>query len=154
MLKVDESAAEDNACRIEHHLDPEVIEKLVRFVEFIGLCPMDQARWLDDDRKPVTTVFQCLKTREKVLDRARAQKAALEDGMTLAETSTGSQVMIENLKGPLKFRKALAEQGIQTGGIVEIESKNDKSGHLEVNIKGYHLSISKTDAAKIFVKPI
>lgn len=155
VLKVDESAAEDNACRIEHHLDPEVIEKLVRFVEFIGLCPMDQARWLDARSETCDDCIPCLENaREKVLDRARAQKAALADGMTLAETSTGSQVMIETLKGPLKFRKALAEQGIQTGGIVEIESKNDKSGHLEVNIKGYHLSISKTDAAKIFVKPI
>lgn len=36
VLQVDESAAEDNACRIEHHLDPEVIEKLVRFVEFMA----------------------------------------------------------------------------------------------------------------------
>ncbi len=32
VLQIEESVAEDNACRIEHHLDPQVIEKLIRFV--------------------------------------------------------------------------------------------------------------------------
>jgi len=32
-LHVDETTAEDNACRIEHYLDPEVIEKLIRFMK-------------------------------------------------------------------------------------------------------------------------
>lgn len=155
VLKVGEPAAEDNACRIEHHLDPEVIEKLVRFVEFIELCPMDQARWLDGRSENCDDCIPCLdKAREKVLSRARAQKAALAEGMTLAETPAGSQVMVESLKGPVKFKKIFAEQGVETGGMVEIESKDDKSGQLEVNIKGYHLSISKADATKIFVKPI
>jgi DtxR family transcriptional regulator, Mn-dependent transcriptional regulator len=155
VLKIDDSAAEDNACRIEHHLDPEVIEKLVRFVEFIELCPMDQDRWLDARSESCDDCIPCLdNARKKVLSRARAQKAALAEGMTLAETPTGSQVMVESLKGPVKFKKIFAEQGVEIGGMVEIESKDDKSGQLEVNIKGYHLSISKDDAAKIFVKPI
>jgi DtxR family Mn-dependent transcriptional regulator len=155
VLKIDDSAAEDNACRIEHHLDPEVIEKLVRFVEFFELCPVDQTRWLDERSESCDDCIPCLdKARKKVLNRARAQKAALAEGMTLAETPAGSQVMIETLKGPAKFKKGFAEQGLETGGMVEIESKDDRSGQLEVNIKGYHLSISKAEAAKIFVKPI
>jgi DtxR family Mn-dependent transcriptional regulator len=155
VLKIDESTAEDNACRIEHHLDPEVIEKLVRFVEFIELCPMDQDRWLDARSESCDDCIPCLdNARKKVLSRARAQKAALAEGMTLAETPTGSQVMVESLKGPVKLKKIFAEQGVEIGGMVEIESKDDQSGQLEINIKGYHLSISKADAAKIFVKPI
>lgn len=155
VLKIDDCAAEDNACRIEHHLDPEVIEKLVRFVEFVELCPVDRARWLEGRSETCGDCVPCLdKAREKVLSRARAQKAALAEGMTLAETPAGTQVMIESLKGPVKFKKVFAEQGVETGGMVEIESKDDKSGQLEVNTKGYHLSISKADAAKIFVKPI
>jgi DtxR family Mn-dependent transcriptional regulator len=155
VLKIDDSAAEDNACRIEHHLDPEVIEKLVRFVEFFELCPVDQTRWLDERSESCDDCIPCLdKARKKVLNRARAQQAALAEGMTLAETPPGSQVMIESLKGPAKFKKGFAEQGLETGGMVEIESRDDKSGQLEVSIKGYHLSISKAEAAKIFVKPI
>ncbi|HTY23208.1 MAG TPA: metal-dependent transcriptional regulator [Desulfomonilaceae bacterium] len=155
VLKLDEPSAEDNACRIEHHLDPEVIEKLVRFVEFIELCPMDQERWLDARSESCEDCIPCLeKARKRVLSRARAQKAALADGMTLAEAPAGSQVIIESLKGPAKFKKLFTEQGMESGGILEIESKDDKSGFLVVNIKGYHLSVTKTDAAKVFVKPI
>jgi DtxR family Mn-dependent transcriptional regulator len=35
VLQMEEEVAEGNACRIEHHLDSEVIEKLNRLVEFI-----------------------------------------------------------------------------------------------------------------------
>jgi DtxR family transcriptional regulator, Mn-dependent transcriptional regulator len=37
--------AEANACRIEHAIDPAAIERLVRFLEFIKLCPRTGTDW-------------------------------------------------------------------------------------------------------------
>lgn len=154
VLQVDENVAEDNACRIEHHLDPEVIEKLTRFVEFIEMCPVDQTRWHEKRAETCDDCTPCLeKAKRRLTDRQRAQQAAIQGGMTLAEAVPGSQVMIESVKGTAKFRKNIALQGLDTGVIVEVEEKND-SGGLRINTKGYHLSISGDDAPKICIKPI
>jgi len=155
VLQVDGSAAEDNACRIEHHLDPEVIEKLVRFVEFIEMCPVDPTRWMDSSAQTCDECMPCLeRARERLLKRARAQQAALEDGMTIAEARPGSQVVIDSVKGSARLKKHLLEQGLGVGVIVGIETRDESSGELLVNIKGYHVSLAKEDAHKVLVKPI
>jgi len=155
VLQVEPAVAEDNACRIEHHLDPEVIEKLVRFVEFMEMCPVDQTRWLEKLAETCDECMPCLEeARKKILSRAQAQKTALEDGLTLAEALEGSQVMIASLKGASKLPKVLSEKGLEAGVIVGIEKRDQVSGDLNVNIKGYHVSLSRADASKILVKPI
>lgn len=155
VLRIEDSASEDNACRIEHHLDPEVIERLVRFLEFMEMCPVDQTRWVDGMAESCDDCGPCLeKAGGKVLNRARAQEAALAGGMTLAEAIPGSQVIIDSVKSPNKLPKIIAEENIDSGVIVEIEKRDTDSGNLWVNIKGYHLSLAQEEASKIFVKPI
>ncbi len=155
VLQVEEAAAEDNACRIEHHLAPEVIDKLVNFVEFVELCPIDQTRWLSGLSEGCDDCIDCLyEATKQVRTRERVQQAALEDGLTLAEAPAGSQVMIETVRGAAKLRKLFADKGLESGVIVEIEAGNKESGTLQVNIKGYHVSLDMKDAAKILVKPI
>lgn len=39
--------AEANACRIEHAIDPGAVERLVRFVEFLKLCPRAGEDWFE-----------------------------------------------------------------------------------------------------------
>jgi len=155
VLQIDPAVAEDNACRIEHHLDPEVIDKLVRFVEFMEMCPVEQTRWLEKLAESCNECLPCLEeARKKLISRAEAQKAALQDGLTLAEAVAGSQVMIASLKGPAKLRKVLLDKGLETGVIVAIEKRDQLSGDLNVNIKGYQVPVSQADASKILVKPI
>jgi len=39
VLAIDDTIAEESACRIEHAAPPEVIDRLIRFVEYIEVCP-------------------------------------------------------------------------------------------------------------------
>jgi DtxR family Mn-dependent transcriptional regulator len=39
VLSIDDKIAEESACRIEHAAPPEVIDRLIRFVKFIEICP-------------------------------------------------------------------------------------------------------------------
>ena len=39
VLAIDAAIAEESACRIEHAAPPEVIDRLIRFVNFIEVCP-------------------------------------------------------------------------------------------------------------------
>ena len=46
-LQLSPEDAEANACRIEHSIDPAAIDRLVRFLEFIKICPRTGVDWLD-----------------------------------------------------------------------------------------------------------
>jgi DtxR family Mn-dependent transcriptional regulator len=39
VLAIDQNIAEDGACRIEHAAPPEIIERMIRFTEFMQVCP-------------------------------------------------------------------------------------------------------------------
>ncbi|MBN2427710.1 MAG: metal-dependent transcriptional regulator [Deltaproteobacteria bacterium] len=47
ILQVDPDTAEATACRMEHAIDPESLEKLVAFVNFIDACPKTRSDWLE-----------------------------------------------------------------------------------------------------------
>ena len=46
-LQLGPEDAEANACRIEHAIDPSAIERLVRFLEFMSICPRTGTDWFD-----------------------------------------------------------------------------------------------------------
>lgn len=155
ILILDDATAEDNACRIEHHLDPEVIERLTRFVEFMEMCPVDQRRWHESFAQSCTDCESCLnEARLRTASRARAQREALEEGLTLVEAEQGAQVMVDRISGPAELVRRLAGEGVSGGAILEIESRDESSGDLQLNVKGYHVRIPSGDAANILVKPI
>jgi DtxR family transcriptional regulator, Mn-dependent transcriptional regulator len=154
VLHLNDEAAEDNACRMEHNLDPPVIEKLVNFVEFVEMCPVDQTRWIEGRSDSCDDCISCLEEAvKKAKKRDKAQKTALAKGLTLADADAGTQVMVENIKGTSKVRKALAKDGIEAGTVIEIEERDDKAEAVLANVKGYHLTLSMAEASKILVKP-
>ena len=46
VLLLDESKAEENACRMEHSMDKEAINRLVQFIEYIYQCPRTGEDWI------------------------------------------------------------------------------------------------------------
>lgn len=45
ILLLPRDKAEENACRAEHVLDPEVIERMVKFLAFVDKCPRTGEAW-------------------------------------------------------------------------------------------------------------
>ncbi|ADK84634.1 iron (metal) dependent repressor, DtxR family [Desulfarculus baarsii DSM 2075] len=45
VLRAPSRQAEDNACRAEHVLDPDIIERMVRFLSFLKNCPRTGQVW-------------------------------------------------------------------------------------------------------------
>ncbi len=46
-LQLGAEDADANACRIEHAIDPTATERLVRFLEFVSICPRTGNDWFD-----------------------------------------------------------------------------------------------------------
>ncbi len=54
IIGVDDGIAEEDACGIEHHLHPETIERLTKFVEFVENMPK-HPRWLEHFEEYIRT---------------------------------------------------------------------------------------------------
>ncbi|MGP8281710.1 MAG: FeoA family protein, partial [Desulfomonilaceae bacterium] len=90
----------------------------------------------------------------RIQDRAIAQQVALEGGMTLAEAAPGTRVVVQQIEALGEFRENLRQEGLTEGVTIEIESVKESSRDLNLNINGYHVTMNKNDALKIFVKPV
>ncbi len=47
ILLMEPEAADQNACRMEHSMDREAVDRLVAFIEYIYMCPRTGTDWLD-----------------------------------------------------------------------------------------------------------
>lgn len=154
-LQLDDGIAEDNACRMEHILDPDVIDKLVDFVDYMQMCPVDQTRWINGVAHNCEDCMTCLKEAQKaVMAKEEARRDALEKGLTLREAEQGAQVIVESIKPGAKKIGGLAKDIIEEGAIVEIKENSLDSTTMLLNIRGYQLSLSKSQAADVLVKPV
>lgn len=46
-LQLPEGVAESNACRLEHHIDDQALERLIFFIQFVKQCPRTGQDWLE-----------------------------------------------------------------------------------------------------------
>jgi DtxR family transcriptional regulator, Mn-dependent transcriptional regulator len=46
VLQIDPATAEETACRMEHAIDRQTIDRLVRFIDFIFTCPRAGEQWI------------------------------------------------------------------------------------------------------------
>jgi len=74
LLQIDEATAEANACRMEHAVDQETLDRLVRFFDFVFTCPRTGEDWIR------TFMKQCGKRKpdpkicEKCMDMSYGRK--------------------------------------------------------------------------------
>jgi DtxR family Mn-dependent transcriptional regulator len=47
VLLMDSDKADENACRMEHAMDKEAIDRLVQFIDYIQYCPRTGQDWID-----------------------------------------------------------------------------------------------------------
>ncbi|MGD8725789.1 MAG: iron dependent repressor, metal binding and dimerization domain protein, partial [Desulfobacterales bacterium] len=51
ILLIDNDEAEEASCRVEHAVSKNIIDRLVRFVEFMEICPRGGKEWLKGFRR-------------------------------------------------------------------------------------------------------
>ena len=47
VLRVDDQESDKAACKMEHTIPKTILERLIKFIEFIDICPMAGTRWID-----------------------------------------------------------------------------------------------------------
>ncbi len=162
VLSVQADVAEGNACRMEHAIDPQVLDRLVHFIEFVQGCPRAGAKWIRGFRHFCDHGFardRCERCMELCLrefrdtPQAPEQEGGAQAMVTLDQLRPGQKGKIVRTGSAGGVTRRLAEMGAVRGTAVEVIKVAPLGDPIEIKIKGYNLSLRKAEAAVITVEP-
>jgi DtxR family Mn-dependent transcriptional regulator len=161
VLDVDEREAEDTACKMEHAVSPTIVDRLVRFIEFIQICPRGGEEWIGGFRQfcekdnalsgcenAITRCLDDLKKRQRQFQQARRET------ITLESLVSGQVARLIRVKGKGTIVDRLKELDITPGSIIELEEEEASDDRINIKVRGYHLSLRKDDFSKIELEVI
>ncbi len=161
VLDVEEREAEETACKMEHAVSPTIIDRLVRFVEFIQICPRGGEEWIGGFRQfcekdnalsgcenAITRCLDDLKKRQRQFQQARRET------ITLESLESGQVARLIRVKGKGTIVDKLKELDITPGSIIELEEVEASDDRINIKVRGYHLSLRKDDFSKIELEVI
>ncbi len=129
VLRMDAGSADEEACRVEHHLSPESCRQIHKLVEFCRDGRQEEAIWTAE-----------LKSRM--------------EARRLSELREGDEAQILKVAGNGPFRKRLMEMGFRKGERLQVMKYAPLKDPVMISIKGYNISLRVQEAAFITVKLI
>ena len=151
----DPEKAEKEACAIEHHLSQETIDHILDFFFFIEVCPKGADTWK-------STYKKCLKgechekecSLRKLWPEGRYIKVEGEKDLTLKHIRPGFRVRVKKVHASGNLRRRLLDMGFSPGVKVKVKRVAPLGDPVEVEVRGYNLSLRKNEADEILVELI
>ncbi len=155
VLGLSEDDAEKEACGIEHAIKPETLDKLLKFIDFVRACDGDKSLHIEDFRH--------------YLEHGNYPSTCKMDGETNSKqglcyfnpaiTSTRLSDLCPGMKGRIAFvsgkgaiRKRLLEMGLTSDACFEVVRVAPLGDPIEIKIRGYYLSLRRSEAEQIEVE--
>ena len=153
VLHVDEETAEKDACAIEHHLSQKTIDHILDFFFFAEVCPKGTETWKEFYDKCIGG--ECGEKGcplRKLWPEGRHLKVTGKEPLTLKHIRPGYKVKVLKVRTKGRLRKRLMDMGFSPGAMVEVKRVAPLGDPVEVNIRGYNLSLRKKEANAIEVE--
>ncbi len=158
-LSVDYAEADEAACRMEHVISKHVLERLIQFAEFLETCPRGGSRWiagLGYQCEHADNLENCEKCISFILEDLKRKKAKTGgknmQTIKLGELDPGQRARILRITARGDTNKRLVEMGITPGAVIEVERLAPMGDPVDIKVKGYHLSLRKSEAEGIEVE--
>jgi len=160
VLAVDPAAADENACRMEHAMDSNVADRLLRFMDFVKRCPRGGEKWIRgyrhfcDEGPQGRHCEPCIEGCLADYRRSRAEHGNEGAGTmtTLDQLKPGEKAKIVRVGGTGGVARRIADMGVVRGTPVEVMRVAPLGDPIQVKVKGYDLSLRKEEAAAIRVE--
>jgi len=160
VLLVREDVADANACRMEHVLDKEVLERLSLFSEFVNECPRAGEDWLqmfghyfEHGGVPQRDRAAMQRWLEDFQNKLRGTGEEGEHGVTtLDRLRPGQKAKIIKVTSGGAVKRRIIDMGVVRGTLIEVIKVAPLGDPIEVKVKGYNLSLRKEEAAAIMVE--
>ncbi len=152
ILAVPTELATDSACKLEHAIGGDVLERLLLFVDFFSACPRGQSL-LAEFKRVCKEGLDPSRCKGCVIEGFQQLKKSDEGEQTnLAALEPGERGIVLRIKGDKRFHKRIADMGVTRGAVVAVERVAPMGDPMQVKVRGYHLSIRRVDAASIIVE--
>ena len=156
ILGLREDIAADSACKMEHAIKGEPLERLLRFVEFFSTCPRGQSV-LKEFQVVVRDGFNPNRC-EHCVEAGKINVHTIENTIVkkvgLHTLNPGDKAIVMRIAGERRFHKRIVDMGVTRGALIEIERIAPLGDPMEIKVRGYHLSIRRDDASSIIVEQI
>lgn len=129
VLRMDKESANKEACILEHHLSPAALKQIHKLVYFFQSEIINEKGWI-----------------------SRLQ--FLLDERLLTDLKEGDTATIIKINGSGQFRKRLLEMGFRRNEMIKITKYAPLRDPLQLEIKGFQLSLRVDEAKQIIVKQI
>jgi len=145
VLGVEADIAQQAACKAEHILGPEVIARLLCFIEFV-------TRENKNGYDLAGKFKEFCNNRLQNSDFSDKETNEADNVVGLNEVKPGQKARIVKIVGRSGVNRRIADMGVVPGTIVEVQRVASLGDPIDVKLKGYRLSLRKEEASKIIVK--
>lgn len=144
VLGVDQTTAEEDACRMEHAVSSQTMDRLTEF--------LSNNEYIYNGKK-VKNDICCGDEAGESLNGGECM-CARNGAVALSELKTGQRGKVVKVCTKGEVRRRIMEMGIITGTEIQVKGFAPLGDPMELGIKGYNLSLRKAEASEIFVELI
>ena len=159
VLCVEAEEASDAACKMEHAVSRTILDRLIRFVEFLEICPRGGESLIQGFRNHCgrddnfitcsDSLAECLAVLKKRQIEIQGERL---DTVSLKDLGLNQRGKIIHIKGKGGASRKLAELEITPGSMVEVIRTLPETAAIEIKARGYRLTLSHDDAARVEVE--
>jgi DtxR family Mn-dependent transcriptional regulator len=161
ILGIENRSADDAACRMEHAIPRSILERLVRFAEFIELCPRGGEDWIRrfarscDHGIKLSNCEKCVaELHEEVSRRKKLEADSKVPEENLSKLQPGEKGRVLRIRDRNSVSKRIAEMGVNPGTLVKVERVAPFGDPINIVVRGYHLSLRKEEAESVIVEKL
>jgi DtxR family Mn-dependent transcriptional regulator len=160
VLSIDEEEADETACRMEHGISKNIVNRLMDFAHYFKTCPNAGVQWHEHvgynckpELKKERHCSKCMAEENacKRSNRFLGKFSAHSQTTTLDNLKPGEAGIIESISGNSAIKRRIRDMGVTNGSLIEIVRMAPMGNPIEVKIKDYYLSLRKDEAADITV---
>ena len=160
VLSINEEEADENACRMEHGISKNIVNRLMDFAHYFKTCPNAGVQWEESIGYSCNNAIKRERRCKKCMVKENAGKRSgnrLADFAAGGRTSTldklnpGESGIIESISGKSAIKRRIRDMGVTNGSLIEVIRVAPMGNPIEVKVKDYHLSLRKDEAADIVV---
>jgi DtxR family Mn-dependent transcriptional regulator len=159
VLSIEREEADEAACRMEHGISKNIVNRLLDFAEFVETCPRAGAKWVHgfgyhcsvhEPGACESCITLCLRD----VKNQNREGSAESMTMVLSDLKPGEKGQIERVGGAGAIKRRIRDMGVTTGSLVEVVRVAPMGDPLDVKVKGYHLSLRREEAADIQIRKV
>jgi DtxR family Mn-dependent transcriptional regulator len=151
VLQMSPAASEQEACAMEHNLSPEAMDRLVRFFEFLHVCPEGQRDWLEK-------FHCCSKVQDDVstcdhvcYGNQKRNQGTEENSMSVSDLRPGQQGKVSRVNAKGAVRQRLLDMGLLPDVVIRVERLAPTGDPVWISLKGSQMALSRKEAEAVLI---